>query len=116
MYCEHYTTKCVFTLSLHDALPIFYLTAKNSGRQMALDALQRLSPEGEGAWRVLEMVARDKQCPNPDKACHGQSCPLAEGFYDRLPAARQQALEQPMLTIQRLQQVASEHQVCPYYL
>lgn len=95
---------------------LFYLTAKNSGRQMALDALQRLSPDGEGAWRVLEMVARDKQCPNPDKACHGQSCPLAEGFYDRLPAARQQALEQPMLTSQRLQQVANEHQVCPYYL
>src|SRR5690606_2990285 len=41
---------------------LFYLTAKNSGRQMALDALQRLSPDGEGAWRVLEMVARDKQC------------------------------------------------------
>src|SRR5690606_41828441 len=116
MYCEHYTTKCVFTLSLHDALPIFYLTAKNSGRQMALDALQRLSPEGEGAWRVLEMVARDKQCPNPDKACHGQSCPLAEGIYDHLPAARQQALEQRMLTSQRVPQEDSESEDSPKYL
>jgi hypothetical protein len=38
--------------------------------------------------RVLELTARDKACEHPDKACHGDSCPLARGFYDRLPAAR----------------------------
>ena len=36
--------------------------------------------------RVLELVARDKACEHPDSACHGESCPLAKGFYDRLPA------------------------------
>src|SRR5476649_2451976 len=42
--------------------------------------------------RVLKKVARDKTCEQLDKACHGESCPLARGFYDCLPAARQAAV------------------------
>lgn len=66
--------------------------------------------------RVLELVARDKACEYLDKACHGESCPLAKGFYQRLPAARQAAVQVPLLDRQALRQVALEHQVCPYYL
>ena len=134
---------------------IFFLTAKTSGRQVALQALERLvtltaesaeplsapdcgdsnanlvapsfpAPAGSFPLRVLELVARDKACLHPDKACHGQSCPLALGFYDRLPAARQaalpetgsssNALQHGMLNAARVQAVALEHQVCPYYL
>ena len=142
---------------------VFFLTAKTSGRQVALQALERLgaamapvpaslpvsglasndSPAGAAAdsartspataaaaalpLRVLELVARDKACVHPDKACHGQSCPLALGFYDRLPSARQAALPAPgskagarpafaLLDAARVQAVALAHQVCPYYL
>ncbi len=67
--------------------------------------------------RVLELVARDKACEHPDKACHGESCPLARGFYDRLPAARAaQALALRTLDQARLREVALAHRVCPYYL
>jgi Rad3-related DNA helicase len=66
--------------------------------------------------RVLERVARDKACEHPDKACHGDSCPLAQGFYDRLPAARQAAAQARWLSKTTLRQVALEHTVCPYYL
>ncbi len=62
------------------------------------------------------MIARDKACEHPDKACHGESCPLAQGFYDRLPAARQAASELSLLNQAALRQVALEHGVCPYYL
>ena len=43
--------------------------------------------------RVLELTARDKACEHPDKACHGESCPLAAGFHDRLPLARRSAAD-----------------------
>jgi DNA excision repair protein ERCC-2 len=66
--------------------------------------------------RTLELVARDKACEHPDKACHGESCPLAQGFYDRLPAARAAALQTPLLDRAALRACALEHQVCPYYL
>ena len=92
---------------------IFYLSAKTPGRKLALDALQTLDP---APLRTLELVARDKSCEHPDKACHGESCPLAQGFYDRLPAARAAAAQETRLTQKRLRELAFEHNVCPYYL
>ncbi|WP_213574405.1 ATP-dependent DNA helicase [Stutzerimonas kunmingensis] len=95
---------------------LFFLAAKTSGRRLALDALQTLQRNGAGDLRVLELIARDKACEHPDKACHGESCPLAKGFYDRLPAARAAALQHSMLDQAALREVALAHQVCPYYL
>lgn len=96
---------------------LFFLCAKTSGRPLALAALRRLG--GPSGWplRVLELVARDKACEHPDRACHGESCPLAQGFYDRLPAARSAALDNTATLDQAtLRAVALQHQVCPYYL
>ncbi|HEX8955199.1 MAG TPA: ATP-dependent DNA helicase [Burkholderiaceae bacterium] len=93
---------------------IFYLAAKTSGRQLALDALDLIA--GGKPLRVLELVARDKACEHPDKACHGDSCPLARGFYDRLPAARSAMLKEPCFDKAALRRVALGHEVCPYYL
>ena len=107
---------------------IFFLCAKTSGRQLALAALRRIgdaSPTGL-PLRVLELAARDKTCEHPDKACHGDSCPLARGFHDRLPAARRQALlapwetagghRQAILDRSALRETALAHGICPYYL
>ncbi|MDP3833094.1 MAG: ATP-dependent DNA helicase [Hydrogenophaga sp.] len=92
---------------------LLYLTAKTPGRQLALHALQRLQAK---PLRVLELVARDKACEHPDKACHGDSCPLARGFYDRLPQAREAAAEAGWLDKAALRGIALRHGVCPYYL
>ena len=62
---------------------------------LALDALA-LTPRAPALpLRVVELVARDKACEHPDKACHGDSCPLARGFYDRLPAGARGGGGQP---------------------
>jgi DNA excision repair protein ERCC-2 len=99
---------------------VFYLAAKTPGRRLALDALQSLRAGlPQAPLRVLELVARDKACEHPDKACHGESCPLARGFYDRLSAARQAAVDAAgagLLARERARAVALQHQVCPYYL
>ncbi|WP_313084705.1 ATP-dependent DNA helicase [Pseudomonas sp.] len=94
---------------------LFFLTAKTSGRQLALDALSSLT-DARTPLRTLELIARDKACEHPDKACHGESCPLARGFYDRLPAARKEAAAQACLDQATLRRIALAHQVCPYYL
>jgi Rad3-related DNA helicase len=96
---------------------LFFLTAKGSGRSLALNALHTLQDRmPEGRLRVIELTARDKACEHPDKACHGDSCPLAQGFYDRLPAARREAVTTRALTREALREVAQAHSVCPYYL
>ncbi|MEH6499720.1 MAG: helicase C-terminal domain-containing protein [Pseudoalteromonas distincta] len=96
---------------------LFFLTAKTPGRKLGLDALQVLrSQEAAMPLRVLEHVARSKACEHPDKSCHGDSCPLAQGFFDRLPAARQAAVELNWLDQTAVRKVALAHQICPYYL
>ncbi|ABO57874.1 ATP-dependent DNA helicase [Burkholderia vietnamiensis] len=96
---------------------VFFLTAKTPGRALALDAARTL---GAGTpalpLRVLELVARDKACEHPDRACHGESCPLAQGFYDRLPAARDAAIGAGLLDRETVRAAALAHDVCPYYL
>lgn len=96
---------------------IFFLAAKNAGKRLALEALDTLqAPQPRAALRVLDMQARDKVCVHPGKACHGDSCPLAKGFYDRLPQARAAALAQPNQHGPAVRAAAMEHNVCPYYL
>ena len=96
---------------------IFFLTAKTSGRQLALDAVDLIRARTTRLpLRVLELVARDKSCEHPDKACHGQSCPLASGFYDRIAQARLAAVHKQVLDQAAVRTIALAHQVCPYYL
>jgi DNA excision repair protein ERCC-2 len=96
---------------------VFYLAAKTPGRQLALDALATIRASAPTVpIRVLELAARDKACEHPDKACHGDSCPLAKGFYDRLPVARSAAAPLPVLDRATLRETALAHDVCPYYL
>jgi DNA excision repair protein ERCC-2 len=116
---------------------IFFLTAKTPGRALALDAIETLHASAASAadaaasldtaatspaatsplpLRTLELVARDKACEHPDKGCHGDSCPLARGFYDRLDAARSMALAGHRLDRAAVRTAALAHDVCPYYL
>jgi DNA excision repair protein ERCC-2 len=96
---------------------VFYLVAKTSGRQLAMDALRRMQPtDSQPPARVVELVARGKFCEYPGMPCDGAVCPLARGFYDRLPAARQEAIGIAFLNQDAVRQVARRHQVCPYYL
>ncbi len=119
---------------------LYFLAAKTPGRGLALEALHTITAPHRAApetaldgleavateprrtpLRVIELVARDKACEHPAKACHGDSCPLAKGFYDRLPAARQAAVgatpeDAPRLDRAGLRAIALAHEVCPYYL
>lgn len=96
---------------------IFFLTAKTPGRKLALDALSVIGDSAPDLrLRVLELVARDKACEHLDKACHGDSCPLAKGFYERLPAARLAAVQRSKLGQAQVREIALAHGICPYYL
>ena len=96
---------------------IFYLAAKSTGRTLALAAIEQLQQTTRDIpLRVLDLVAREKACVHPDRACHGDSCPLAKGFYDRLPNARASALASPRMDQAALRSVGDAHRVCPYYL
>lgn len=101
----------------HKLDKIFFLAAKTSGRQLALGALSTIKNSNPSLpLRALELVAKSAACEHPELECHGQSCPLARGFYDRLAPARSAALALALLDRESLRAVALAHQVCPYYL
>ena len=96
---------------------VFFLTAKSAGRELGLNAMRTIHSSNPNlSIRILELVSREKSCEYPDKSCHGDSCPLANGFYDRLPVARLGALNLGMMDKAAIRSVAIQHQVCPYYL
>ena len=100
---------------------LFYLTCRNTARQLALDAVDKLRAAQHELqpWplRTLELVSKDDACEHPDKACHGESCPLAKGFFDRLPDARAEAVQsKEPLNQQNLAKIAAGHDICPYFL
>jgi DNA excision repair protein ERCC-2 len=86
----------------------FYLTAKSTGRRLALDAAALMEqgasarrPEGGGTDRARQGLRASATRP-----CHGDSCPLARGFYDRLPAARRRPWRRASWTASALREVA----------
>ncbi|MGQ7270395.1 helicase C-terminal domain-containing protein [Marinobacter nauticus] len=100
---------------------LFYLTCRNTARQLALDAVDKLrhAQDELQPWplRILELVSKDDACEHPDKACHGDSCPLAKGFFGRLPDARAEAVQSTEpLTQETLANIAAGHDICPYFL
>ncbi len=98
---------------------LFYLTSRNTARQVAIEAVQALSSAQAEPLRIrtLELVAKDHACEHPDKACHGDSCPLAKGFFDRVPEARHAAANhEGVLTQNALARIAADFQICPYFL
>lgn len=96
---------------------VFFLTAKTSGRQLALHAIDTIRKSSPTLpLRALELVAKSKACMHTDAACHGDACPLARGFYDKLPAARTAAVTTPVLDKDSLRDIAAAHEICPYYL
>lgn len=113
---------------------IYFLSAKTSGRQLALDALarcqappsraaigpgldeQREEPEScEPRLRVVQLIAKAKACLHPGQACTGETCPLARGYFDRLPAARAEWAVSDSADAFAVSVVAERHQICPYY-
>lgn len=96
---------------------IFYLTAKTTGKQLALENLQLIATDSNSTpLRVLELTAQEKSCLEPDKRCAGDSCPFALDFYTKLGTARQEAYEISILDKNALAKLAHQFQICPFYL
>lgn len=94
---------------------IIFLTAKSVGRRAAETALADFSASGYRGT-ALSLTAKDKICFSPGRACHGEDCPFARNYYDKLPAALDAAIEQRVLRREDLEEIARRFEVCPYEL
>ena len=97
----------------HDKL--VFVTSKTVGKRTARDTLTQFSAAGYRG-SSLTLTAKDSICLSPGRACHGDDCPYARGYYDRLPGAMQAAIEQDTLHREDLESLARRFEICPYEL
>ncbi|MBR2722162.1 MAG: ATP-dependent DNA helicase [Clostridia bacterium] len=102
---------------------IFYLTAKASTRREAYRAAHQIFLSGAQINTVV-LTAREQICANSlaraDRAgithhCNPIDCPYAKGFFDRLPAALEDALSQSHgFPRGSIAEISEKYCVCPY--
>ena len=94
---------------------IAFVTAKTIGRRSAEQTLAHFRAAGYRGT-ALSLSAKEAVCLSPGKACHGEDCPYAKGYYEKLPNALHAAMKAPALTRVHLESLAREFEVCPYEL
>ena len=97
---------------------VVYLTAKSSGRQSAMFAVRALEQAG---LKITSIIIRSKSptCFCTNGRCERDDsnvCPMTIGFFDRLPAAREEAINCGVVDGDQLDEIAWQHQVCPFEL
>ena len=104
------------TLSDDNASKIFYLTAKSSGKEAAMNAIKILKEKGLSINEIL-ITAKDKICFCKGKACNPDECPFAKNYYEKI----QGVVEYSLLThscfnYETITQIAYENMMCPFEL
>ncbi len=91
---------------------IFYLTARNTGKQSPIDVITQLKKQNL-TLRVLSLSSKESLCFNsPSLQC--SHCPYALGFFTRLPSALQGFLNHFPWYEEDVLSICKAHQICPF--
>jgi len=91
---------------------VYYLTARTTQRQGALEAVARMRRQPLHLW-TLTLNAKDKQCPE-QTVCHPDFCPRAKGHFLRDGAAIEEIMREDDWSPENIRRVADKHNVCPF--
>ncbi|MDD3243307.1 MAG: helicase C-terminal domain-containing protein [Eubacteriales bacterium] len=94
---------------------IFYLTARNTIREVAAETLRAINETGY-ALRSVILNAKEKICPFGAAPCVPEDCPLAKGFFTRLDDALAELPAQICADGAYLTELAHKHSLCPHEL
>ena len=91
---------------------VYYLTARTTQRQGALDALALMRAQPLRLW-TLTLDAKDRQCPHRT-VCDAAFCPRAKGHFLRDGAAIEEMLATEDWSPEAIRETADRHQLCPF--
>ncbi len=95
---------------------MFYLTAKNDGKKIALDTVSLLERNGLIA-KTCEITAKDSVCFLKERDCDPEVCKYANGYYNRVFKAINDMFSNGSLyTKEMIAEFARKHRVCPFEL
>lgn len=100
------------TLEKNDKL--FYLTAKGSGKNAPLQAVQLLASRGLKV-KTIHLIAKKKICNAQFKNCKPEECPFAIGFFDRVKDATLELFStQDIFDEENITKIANKHTICAF--
>jgi len=95
---------------------VFYLTAKNIGKEVAVQTINTLQNRGLSIKYVV-ITAKEKICIHSDTRCNPDSCPYARGHFDRVNEALEHLYkEEDCYTRDVVTRYAILYRLCPYEL
>lgn len=94
---------------------IYYLTSKNSIKQIAMNTMALFKKEG-CKCKSIEFTARENICFNDKKGhCNPDECPFAKHYYDKLMDAIFDSLANyDTFDRKRITSISFDRQMCPY--
>jgi Rad3-related DNA helicase len=94
---------------------VVFLSAKISGQQQAVKALELM--QTDASYLVIQAKARSCPCNfDRDEIDAEGRCQRCLGFFDRLPAARENLFRLHHIDTARIQATAAEFSLCPFEL
>jgi DNA excision repair protein ERCC-2 len=93
---------------------VFYLTAKNAGKAVAVDTVNLLKDNGLKAKTVV-INSKEHMCLMDTVDCDPEICPYAKGFFDRLREGLNDIFVHEDVYDQTLiKQYGEYHTICPH--
>ncbi|MDD3477733.1 MAG: ATP-dependent DNA helicase [Candidatus Izemoplasmatales bacterium] len=101
--------------AIHDPREkIFYATAKNDGKVIALDTIRLLEKNGLIA-KTSEITAKDSMCLLKERDCDPETCKYAKGYYKRVYKAIDDLFENESIFSKEIMKLyGRKHKVCPF--
>ncbi len=93
---------------------IFYFTAKNTGAQSAIEAIDDLKEKGL-VVRDSSLLSKEKICLCPGHRCNPDDCKFAKGYYTKLKQTIETALDSGKSFDQAaISSLCREAELCPF--
>ncbi|MCR4911856.1 MAG: ATP-dependent DNA helicase [Bacilli bacterium] len=93
---------------------IFYLTAKNSGKLNAHNAVKILKENGLFLTNIL-ITAKEKICFCKESACNPDECPFARGYYNKIKnVIKESLLSFDDFDYETIVYMAKKYEICPF--
>ncbi len=104
----------ILDLAQHQNAKIFYLTAKGSGQEQAVQALTLLQQQGLKLKSIV-LHAKEKMCINDKIRCNPDECPFTRNYYGKIKEAMFDTFcQEDIFTPEKVIAAAKKHQVCPF--
>ena len=93
---------------------VFYLTAKNAGKQIVVETVNLLKENGL-ICKTVVINSKESMCLMDKVDCDPEICPYAKGFFDRLNEALSDIfVHQDVYEMELIKQYGEYHKICPH--